>query len=804
MDTLLQDLRFALRSLRRTPGYALAVVVMMALGIGVNAMIYSVLRAILFRDLPFTEPNRIVKVDGVDTRRGDAGMNMSLADTRDVAERVPAFSSLGVWVESQAYLTVGDEPMRYGATVASEGLAPTLGVAPALGRWFRPEECRTGANLGSVVLADHIWRDRFGADPAIVGRALRVNGRERTVVGVMPVGFRFPESSDFFLPLAMNDTTDSRGAHYLDVAARLAPGATPKGADGQLRVLAADLARQFPLTNQNTGFQALPLREAWIADVRPMLLMLGLAVTFVLLIACANVANLMLVRATARVRELGVRLAMGATRGRIVRQLLTESVLLALVGGALGILLGEWGMRATLAAIPVDLPYWMHFELDPTVVASVAAVSLASGILFGFAPAWQVTSGDVLTPLREGTPGGGDTRARRRVRDAFVVAEVALAVVLLVASGLMVRSFLRMQGQRDALRTDHVLTGGITLPAVRYGDKPQRIAFFTELRQALRGLPGVREAGGVLNLHLGNNNWTMTVQREGIDSPDDPNHPELGFNVITPGYLSCVGLTLVRGRDFTEADGENGARVAIVNEAAALRLWPGQNPIGRRLRLSGKDQEWLTVVGVTANVRQRINARPSRVAEFMIPYAQWGGQQLIWAIRTEGDPGALAAKVRSLLRARDPDLPFYRARTMREHVARSMWDTRLYAQLMAVFSVLALLIAALGIYGVMAYSVSQRTREIGIRMALGAARVDVQRLVFGQASRLTALGMGIGLAAAFGLTKLMSNLLFGVRPDDPPTFVTVTLILAASAVFAAWLPAARAVRVDPVVALRHE
>jgi len=804
MDRLLQDLRFALRSLRRTPGFTLTVIVMMALGIGVNAMIYSVLRAILFRDLPFVDPDRIVQVEGVDTRRGEGGQNMSLQDAADVGARVSAFSSTGVWYESQAYLTIGDEPMRFAATVGSEGLAPTLGVTPTLGRWFRPDECRTGGNLGAVVLAYHVWRDRFGSDPAILGRALRVNGRERSVVGVMPEGFRFPETSDFFLPLAMNDTTNSRGAHYLQMAARLAPGATVKAAHAEAQALAADLGRQYPLTNRNLGLQVRPFREALVANVRPMLLMLGLAVTFVLLIACANVANLLLVRATSRVRELGVRLAMGATRARIVRQLLTESVLLALAGGGFGILLGEWGMRLTLASIPIELPYWMHFELDPTVVASVGVVSLLSGVVFGFAPAWQVTSGDVLTPLREGTPGGGDTRSRRRVRDAFVVAEIALALVLLVASGLMVRSFLRMQEQRNALRTDPVLTGSVTLPAARYPEEAQRIAFFAGFRQALLGLPGVREAGGVLNLHLGNNNWTMTVQREGIDSPDDPNHPELGFNVITPGYLNSVGLTLVRGRDVRESDGPDAEPVALVNEAAAQRLWPGQDPLGRRFRLSGKDNEWRTVVGVTATVRQRISARPSRVSEFLVPYAQWGGQQMSWAIRTDGDPGALAGSVRALLRARDADLPFVRARTMREHVARSMWDTRVYAQLMLVFSVLALLIAALGIYGVMAYSVSQRTREIGIRMALGAARADVQRLVFGQASRLTALGMGIGLAVAFGITRLMTNLLFGVRPDDPPTFVTVTLILAASAVFAAWLPAARAVRVDPVVALRHE
>jgi predicted permease len=806
MDTLLQDLRYALRSLRRTPGFALTVVVMMALGIGANSMIYSVLRAILYRDLPFPDPGRIVKVDAVDKREPDqpGGMSMSLPDSRDVAEQVKAFSAIGVFTESQAYLTLGDEPLRFTATLGSDGLADALGAKPELGRWFTPDEARTGASLVPVVIGHRVWRERLGGDPDILGKPLRMNGRTRTIVGVMPDGFRFPEISEFFIPLAMNDTSDSRGAHFLDVIGRLAPGATHGGLQQELGTLAASLSAQFPLTNKFTGFRARPYREDLVADIRPMLTMLALAVTFVLLIACANVANLLLARASGRVRELGVRLAMGATRGRVIRQLLTESVLLSVAGGAFGVLLGEWGMRAVLATIPMELPYWMRFELDPTVLVAVTAVSVLSGIVFGLAPAWQVTSGDMLTPLREGTPGGGDTPARRRMRSTLVVAEIALAVVLLIGSGLMVRSFLRMQDQRNLLRVEGVLTGTVTLPVAAYPEEAQRVAFFRELRQSLAGLPGVREVGGVLNLHLGRNNWLMSLQREGVDDPNDPEQPAVAFNVITPGYLDAVGLALVRGRDFTESDGGEGAKVALVNQAAALKLWPGEDPIGKRIRFGGPENDWLQVVGVTASIRQRISAREQRVAEAIVPHAQFKSQTLTWTLRTDGDPGALAGTVRSLLRARDSNLPFYNVRTLKEHVARSMWDTRLYAQLMAVFSGLALLIAALGIYGVMAYTVSQRTREIGIRMALGAARSDVQRLVFGQATRLTVLGIGIGLAAAFALTRLMTGLLFGVRPDDPPTFGVVTLVLAASAVIAAWLPAARAVRVDPVVALRHE
>ncbi len=804
MDALLQDLRYAIRSLRRTPGFAFTVVLMMALGIGVNSMIYSVLRGILFADLPFPEVDRIVKVAVFDTKESDRDMSMSLPDLRDIRDQSRTLGSLGVWTESSAYLTTGEEPQRHDATLANAGLASALGVQPALGRWFTREECVTGANLVPVVIGHRLWRDQWGSDRNVLGKTVRMNGRVRTIVGVMPEGFRFPETSDIFVPLAMNDTTSSRGNHSFEAVGRVARGATLAAVQSELKQIAADLSREHPATNKDGTFRAKPYREDLVQDIRPMLVLLALAVAFVLLIACANVANLLLARANSRTRELSVRLAMGATRGRILRQLLTESVLLSLTGGVLGVLLGEWGMRLVLASIPVEIPYWMHFELDASVVAAVVAVSVLSGILFGLAPAWQVTSGDVLTPLREGTPGGGDTPARRRMRNALVVSEVALAVVLLIGSGLMVRSFLRMQDQRSALRSEGVLTSTVTLPVAIYPEDEQRVAFFREFRQALAGLPGVRSVGGVLNLHLGRNNWSMSLQREGVDDPKGLDNPVVTTNVITPGYLATVGLPLLQGRDFTEDDGGKGAHVVLVNQSAARKLWRGADPIGKRMRFGGEREEWATVVGVIADIRQHVNAPEQRIPEILIPHTQFKNQTLTLAMRTGGDPAALASSVRALLRARDPNLPLYNMRTLREQIARSMWDTRLYAQLMGVFSVLALFIAALGIYGVMAYSVAQRTREIGIRMALGAARADVQRLVIGQATRLTLLGIGIGLAAAYGLTRFMAGQLFSIRPDDPPTFAGVTFLLAASAVLAAWLPTARAVRVDPVVALRHE
>ena len=803
MDGLLQDLRFAIRSLRRTPGFALMVVVMMALGIGGNSMIYSALKAILFADLPFSNPNQIVDI--AVHRRDDPGGGgaMSVPDALDVRDQAKTLSSVALYTEFSAYLAAVDNPERLQATLASDGLLATLGVRPVLGRWFTPDECLEGPNYVPVVIGEKVWRERFGGTPDVLGKTLSMNGRVRTVVGVMPDRFRFPESSQIFVPLALNDTTDKRGNHWLSMLGRLGPGVTLRAANAELEQIAVAISKEHVATNRDARFRAITLREDLVDDIRPMLILLALAVTFVLLIACANVANLLLARASARVRELGVRQALGATRGRIIRQLLAESVLLSILGGALGVLLGEWGMRITLASIPMELAYWMDFRLDLRVVLIVGVVSVLSGIIFGLAPAWQVTSGDLLTPLREGTPGGGDTPARRRIRNALVVAEVALAVMLLIGSGLMVRSFLSMQEQRSVLRTENVLTARVTLPFALYPEEEPREVFFRELRHTIAGLPGVRGVGGVANLHLGRGSTTVSVQREGIDPPKSPDHKIVGFNIITPGYLDAVGLPLLRGRDFTESDGAKGANVALLNQSAAKKLFPNGDAIGRRVRLRPED-EWSTIVGITADVRQEIDAPQRHMAEMMIPHAQWRGQNMFWTIRTAGEPASVAAAVRAVVRARDPNVPIYDMRSYQDQIARSMWDDRMYAQLMGVFSLLALFIAALGIYGVMAYSVSQRTREIGIRMALGAARADVQRLVLGDATKLTLFGLGIGLAAAYGVTRFMAGILFGVRPDDPPTFGIVTILLAASAALAAWLPTARAVQVDPVVALRHE
>ena len=807
MDILIQDVKYALRSLRRTPGFALTVITVMALGIGVNSLIYTVVRGILFADFPFPHVERMVRVEALSHGDGGAQLSMSMPDLRDVQERVPSLAATSAWVEWNAIVADGEEPQRYHAILGSSDLPEALGVRPALGRWFTRDECRDSLALVPLVLSDKLWREVFHADPRILGSTVRVNGRKRTVVGVMPVGFRFPETSDVFTPLQMNDSIDTRGSHYLKAVARLAPGRTLAQARAEMAVLSKQLARDYKESNGHLSLVARDFRDAMLEDVRPQMIMLTLAVTFVLLIACANVANLLLARATARQRELGVRIALGAGRARLVRQMLTESLLLSLAGGVLGVLLGDWGMRLTLASIPVQLPYWMKFELDPTVLVAVLGVSVLAGVAFGLAPALQTTAGDVLSPLREGSTGAGDSRSRHRVRSALVVSEIALAVVLLIGSGLMIRSFLRQMDQRLTLHTQGVLTGSLTLPAALYPNDSTRVAFFREFRERLATLPGVQKVGGVLTLHLGDDMWTMTIQREGVDhgKTDDGKDPHVAFNAVTPGYFDAVGMRVLRGRDFTEADAADAPHVAVVSDAAARRLWPKQDPIGKRWRFGENDKRgWYTVVGVVASVRQNVRSNDSSLGEMIVPYTQFTRQALSWAIRSSAPPAALTSAVRRMLRERDPNLVFAEVRTLDEHVRLAAWEWRVYAQLMGAFSVVALVIAALGIYGVMAYTVAQRTREIGIRMALGAARADVQKLVVGQALRLTLVGAGLGLVVAWALTQFMRSMLFGIRPDDPPTFVGVTLILALSSAAAAWLPTARAVRVDPVVSLRHE
>jgi len=579
---------------------------------------------------------------------------------------------------------------------------------------------------------------------------------------------------------------------------------TTSRASAEVAGIAGDLARRYPETNTGIGGRVITFRDTLVSDMGPMLALLMSAVGFVLMIACANVANLMLARGAGRQREIALRFALGATRGRIVRQLLTESLLLASMGGALGLVLALWGRDLCLSSIPIELPFWMSFTIDPNTVLFMIGVSALSAMLAGLLPALQTSQVDVHETLKDGGHHGTSGRGRSRLRSALVVAELALAVVLLSGAGLMIRSFVKMTDQRAALRPEGLLTARLTMPIAVYTDEAHRLAFLDGLFPAIEGLRGVRTASATTDLPLDRSSSHTTVLLEHeAPGPDAPRRMLLS-SAVRPRYFDTMGIAMRSGRDFTVQDGSASPGVAIVSESAARKLWPGQDPIGRRIRFGTEDSSaFHAVVGVAADIRQNVQTSDPP-AQIYLPHAQWAVQTVTLVIRHDGEAAAMTTALRRLVQSRDADMPLYDVRTMEESLRRGLWESRIYVALMAVFAVLALVIAAVGIYGVMAYSVAQRTQEIGIRMALGAARGDVLRLVVGQALRLTLLGMGIGLAGAYAVTRLMASLLFGVSASDPPTFLGVTFILALSALIAAWLPAERAARVDPMVALRAE
>uniref|UniRef100_A0A832IBI4 ABC transporter permease n=1 Tax=Eiseniibacteriota bacterium TaxID=2212470 RepID=A0A832IBI4_UNCEI len=806
MDVLLQDLRFALRTLRRTPGFTFVVVATMALGIGVNTMVFDMVWGILFNRMPVVaQPERLVVLGHEHAGRNWDDLGLSYLNFRDVRERARSFEAMGGYYDHNAIVVLDRDAERmFGATVTPD-LFPALGVDPILGRHLRPEEEERGKNWSSVLISHKVWTERYRADPNILGKTLRINGRTREIVGVMPKDFRWPEVQDFWIPLSIELAGDQRADFALNVVARLKDGVTVAQANAEMAALSKQLAAEHPKELEGIGGHAWPVRERFVRGVRPMMILLMSAVGFVLLIACANVANLMLARATARRREVSVRLALGAPRRRVVRQLLTESVVIAVLGAALGVVLARFGMRLWVGMIPLERPFWMSFgNAGPTLLFTVG-LSVLAGLVFGLAPALHASDARLADALREGSLQTGGSRGRNRVRAALVVAEIALSLVLLVGAGLMIRSFVKLSSVQNDLRTEGVVTGGILLPIATYPTAESKLAFFEPVLDQVRALPGVTSASLASSLPLSRGHWTKQAIAEGAEG-DRRLAPLTGYLSVQPGFFETLGIPL-RGRDVRREDRAGGVRVAIVSEKLAQRLWPGQDPLGRRLMFEGDPDSlgWATVVGVAADVVLNVEAGQGKlVGQAYVAHNQEPHQYMTLLAHTNGESGALAARIREIMRGRDPDISFNDVRTMSEHVHFSMWSHRLFVSMMGTFAALALVIAAVGIYGVMAYSVSQRTQEIGIRMALGAAPQHVLRMVVGQAMRLALVGCGLGLAAAYGLTRLMAAFLFNVSPNDPPTFAGVALILGLSAVTAAWLPARRATRVDPAVALRYE
>jgi putative ABC transport system permease protein len=790
----------------KRPGFTAMAVVALALGVGANTAIFSVVNAVLLRPLPYSEPERAVVVwlKGAEAAGGDR-VPMSVMDLLDWRARNEVFESVGAFTGGQVSYTGGEAPEQIPGAQATADFFDTLGARPRLGRTFKPEDERPDAERVAVV-SDGFWRRRMGADPAALGRVLTLDGRQYTVVGVMPEGFDFP-TQDMEVWTAFQVRPPSRrGPYFLTGLARVRAGVTLEQARAALNAMPDPEHQGNP--PQGERFNMLTVNDYLVGDVRPALLVLLGAVGLVLLIACANVANLLLARAASREREIAVRAALGASRWRLARQLLTESVLLGAAGGFAGLLLSVWGVDALLALSPEGIHRLREAHIDGRVLLFTLGVSLLSGVAFGLAPALQGAGADLNETLKEGgARGSTEGRGRRRMRDALVVAEIALALMLLVGAGLLLKSFTRLQNVESGVRAERVLTMQVSLPRARYEEGPKRVEFFRQLLERVRAVPGVESAAATTSLPPDLLTASDNFSVEGRPEPPGGELPVADLLSVTPEYFRALGVPVVRGRLFTDADREGTPPVCVVNETLARQFFAGEDPVGKRLKQGGSDRpgnQFMEIVGVVGDVRyEGLHAKVQPA--FYLPYQQspWFDMSLV--VRTNvSEPRTLAAAVSKEVWALDRDLPVARVATMEELMSRSVAQPRFRTLLVAVFSCVALLLAAVGVYGVMSYAVVRRTHEIGVRVALGARGRDVLRLVVGHGLRLVLAGIGCGLAGALLLTRVMEGMLYGVSAADPATYAVVALLLASVALLACFIPARRATKVDPMVALRYE
>jgi putative ABC transport system permease protein len=808
---MLHDLRHAARALARTPAFTLAAVLTLALGLGANTAMFSVVDAALLRPLPFHDPERLVLV--WETMGDWKTRWVAPANFLDWRRDARSFDGLAGYSTADVNLSGAGEPERLKSAVVSDTLFDLLGARPALGRVFARGEDESGARL--ALLSDALWRRRFGADPSVVGHTVRLNGEAHEVVGVMPPAFRFPANAELWVPgrqgipfvhsvMSGQDMRTMRDSHLFTVVGRLAAGRTPAAAQAEMDAIAARLARTYPDTNAGLGVNVASLRDHLVGDVRPALAVLAGAVGFVLLIACANVAGLLLARAAQRAQDTAVRLALGAGRARLVRQGLAEALLLSAAGGVLGVGLAYWGVEAIVALSPADVAGLAQARPDARVLGFAGLVSLATAALFGLVPAAQAARPDLGGLLASGVrTSGGPGRAR--ARRTLVVAEIAMAYVLLVGAGLMLSTLARLRSVDVGLDGTNLLTFQVSLSDVRYREPHRRRVFFDGVLDAAHRLPGVTDAGAVMRLPLADGPVNRGLSIEGRPAPQPGEDHSVDYQVVSPSYFAAARIPLVRGRALAGSDREGAPRVVVINEAAVRRYFRGQDPIGQRVGMGDGDDEanWRTIVGVVGDVRQRGPDQAVAPAAFA-PYGQdresWN--MMSFVLRTSVDPRSLAGAAAALVRAGDPEQPVSNVRTMDEVRAAAVVRPRFVATLLAAFGASAVLLAAIGIYGLIAYTTAQRTQELGVRMALGATRRRVTGLVLGEGTRLAALGVALGFAAALALSGVVAKLLFGVRPTDPVTLAGVALLVAVAAAAACWLPARRAAGVDPAHALR--
>lgn len=813
METLLQDLRYGVRMLARNPGFASIAVLSLALGIGANTAIFSVVNAVLLRSLPFNEPDGLVMVWEDVSFAGFPRNTPAPANYADWKAQNQVFEDIAA-LDGRSFSLTGDgEPEKVAGYGATASLFPLLGVNPVLGRVFLPEDDTPEANK-VVVLSYRLWQQRYGGEQSIIGRELLLSGDKHTVVGVMPAGFQFLESDiGLWVPMAFtSQQLTQRGSHYLQVVARMKQGVTLEQANADIETIQQRIARDYPNEAGRISAYVMSLREQVAGDLRRPLLVLLVAVGFVLLIACANIANLLLSRAASRKREIAVRSALGAGRSRIVRQLLTESVLLSLTGALLGVLLAWWSFAFLKHLIPDALALSTTLELDLRVLGYTLLVSLVTGAVFGLAPALQASKIDLHEALKQSGGRSGVSAGGNRLRSVMVVAEVALALVLLVGAGLLIQTFLKLRDQYSGLRPENVLTVRTVLPRYKYREQNERTPFYDQVLERVKALPGVISAGYATTIPLEWKGGTSGFYPEGLTLEEararglsyDANHRQ-----VIGDYLKTIGIPLRQGRYFDEGDNEQTLPVAVVNETMAREYWPDGDALGKRFKLGNPEanRPWITIVGIAGDVRQMGVDEPVK-AEMYLPQRQIPDHQYYaprdLAVRTAVDPLSLAAGVREAIHAIDPDQPVANIRTMDDVLGQETAMRRLGMTLLVIFAAVALLLATLGIYGVLAYFVVQHTPEIGVRLALGAPRLGILGLVLKKGMTLALLGVGIGLSAAFALTRLMASLLFGMSATDPLTFGMIAMLLTGVALLACYLPARRATRVDPMVALRYE
>jgi putative ABC transport system permease protein len=811
MQSLWQDLKFALRMLRKNPGFTAVAMLTLALGIGANTAIFSVVNAVLLRPLPYADADQLLAISQTDRASGTTGVPVSFTKFTEISEQNKSLASVAAFYPYTPSLVSEHEPELVNAARVSVDFFRVLGIAPSRGRSFLAEEEALGGSDAAIV-SDGFWHSHFAADPSLLGKTLTLDGKGVTVVGILPASFHFPlqfPEPDVWLPRVFESSfltaqQIQSGAGYLNVIARLQPGETLSRAQAELSAIDGRYREQFGGFVDATKYSlaATSLEESLVGPLRASLMVLLAAVGFVLLIACANVANLLLARATSRDREIGIRKALGASRARLLRQLLSESLLLAIGGGALGILLAGTLMPALRRLSPGTVPRLAEARIDASVLLFSLLLCVLTGVLFGLMPALQAAGKELQETLKEGSRGSSQGGHRARFRALLVVAEIGMALVLMTCAGLLIESFARLMRVNPGLSAKNVMTFPLTLPPVRYAQAQQQEVFYRELLERVRAIPGVQAAGATSYLPLSPGARYIFFCPEGRACLGVGKDPVIATRQVSPGYFDTVRTPLLRGRVFTEKDIAGGLPVVVVNQTTAARYWPGQDPIGKHLANS-RDKVQREIVGVVADVKfGGLNAANSE--EMYLPMAQAPWPTMTLLVRSSANPEPLVTAVRAKIADSDPDLPVAGILSMDEVVSTSVAQPRIIMQFVGVFAGFALLLAAIGIYGVMAYSVTARKQEMGIRVALGARPADILRLVVGQGMRMTLIGVALGVVFSLGLTRLLASLLFGVQATDPLVFGAAALVLAAAAFVACYIPARRATRVDPIVVLRYE